>query len=124
MTIDPGVIESIISGVKDDRIIGPCPLDHYMLIRIVICQCHGPAGIVSYMPLSGAPKQLGRLRRDRTETSLPVVVIDEDGDVVHIRTIHWDEPRPHQVQADLEEVRLREAQVQPVLRVNSRGGNA
>lgn len=94
-TINPFIIDTIINAVSDFRVIDSVPMDHFVLVKLATCPCHGAtAGMVEHKAISEAPKGLHALRQDRTETSLPVVIMDESGTVVHVRTIRWDEPRP------------------------------
>jgi len=110
--MDPYIIDSLVSSARTPEILDGVPLDHFLLIKVISCKCHGSFGLVSFVPLSETPAGIRDLRPQRTEISLPIVITDEDGKVVHVRTIHWDEPRP--------------VRTMPMhaIRINSRGGMA
>ena len=116
-TINPHIIDTIISAVSDFLVIDNVPTGHFVLVKFSMCPCHGATvGIVEHKALSELPKGLPSIQQGRTETSLPVVMVDEDGTVVHVRFIRWDEPRPFVANPG--------TMLPKIPKCNSRGGSA
>jgi len=75
------------------------PADSFVFVRIVLkltgddddttdILCH-----ISFLPLDGVPEEVEKpyrkLREDRTATSVPIMLADENDMIVGIRTLRW-----------------------------------
>jgi len=117
--MNPHVIDSLFEGIKrTGEMIEKCPLDSLLIVRLTECECHGFTASICVVPLSSVPAKYQRLRAERTTTSLPVVVM-RDNEVIHVRTLHWDEPRSPAPLAP-----STPSKPSPPVRINSRGGSA
>jgi hypothetical protein len=123
--MSPYIIDTIVDAIKNSPAIDMVPMDHYAVLVVAVCQCHGATGAMTSLPLEAAPPEISaRLRADRTETSLPVVVTDQDAKIVRVAVIHWDEPRPAVAAKTTPAQHVQAAPALTTIRVNSRGGAA